>query len=60
MSATSSACATPRLTALAWCTMASSVTGRVLSWPSAAIPTESPTRTTSTPAPSSRRAVGVS
>ena len=60
MSATTRARAAPRLTAAVWCTIASSVTGSVLSWPSIAIPTESPTSSTSSPAPSSRRAVGVS
>src|SRR5688572_14876489 len=57
MSATISARVAPRATARVWCTMSSSVTGSVCSWPSTTTPTESPTSSTSTPARSSSRAI---
>ena len=58
MSATSKAWRVPRRTARVWCSISSSVTGSVLSYPSTTIASESPTSKTSTPASSSSRAVG--
>src|ERR1700680_3271601 len=60
MSATSSARRMPRFTARVWCSISSSVTDKVFSCPRTTMARESPTRMMSTPASSTRRAVGVS
>ena len=57
MSAASSARRTPRRTARVNSSISSMVTASVLSWPSITMPSESPTRTRSTLASSTSRAM---
>jgi hypothetical protein len=58
MSPNTSASATPRTTDWQWWMAASSVTGIVVGWPRAKMPSVSPTSTSGTPAWSSACAVG--
>ncbi len=60
MSATTSGRRAPRVTARVSTSISSIVAGTVESWPSTTIAAESPTRTTSIPAPSAKRPPGAS